>query len=132
MSTCDNKTRLIIKGRLPSLNDYIYECRRNKYSGAAMKKEAQAYILYNIIIQLKSRVLFNTPIRLSFIWYEQNNKRDLDNIAFAKKFILDALVQSKKLPDDGWKYVRGFTDEFYVDKKNPRIEVVIEELGEAK
>lgn len=52
----------------------------------------------------------------------------MDNIAFAKKFILDALVKKGVLKDDGWKWVKGFTDEFFVDKKNPRVEVEMEEV----
>lgn len=42
--------------------------------------------------------------------------------------IQDALVKAKIITDDGWKNIIGFSDEFYVDKENPRIEVVIEEI----
>lgn len=63
------------------------------------------------------------PVKIAFRWYEKNSRRDMDNIAFAKKFILDALVKKGVLQDDGWKWVKGFTDEFFIDKKNPRIEV---------
>ena len=51
----------------------------------------------------------------------------MSNIAFAKKFIQDALVQCSILKDDGRNYVVGFSDKFDVDKKNPRIEVLIRE-----
>lgn len=49
-------------------------------------------------------------------------------MAFAKKFVQDALVQCGVLKDDGWKYVVGFSDRFEVDKENPRIEVLIKEI----
>lgn len=68
------------------------------------------------------------PVTIRFRWIEKNSRRDMDNIAFAKKFILDALVKKGVLQDDGWKWVRGFKDEFYIDKKNPRIEVELEEI----
>ena len=31
------------------------------------------------------------------------------------------------LKNDGWSNIEGFTDSFVVDKKRPRIEVLIEE-----
>jgi Holliday junction resolvase RusA-like endonuclease len=68
------------------------------------------------------------PVKLHFRFYEPNRKRDLDNISgFAHKVIQDALVSCGVLGGDGWKYITGYTDEFFVDKQNPRIEVEIEE-----
>lgn len=116
---------LTIKGRLPSLNEYTRACRGNKYTGAKMKKEAEELIGWHIAAQLKD-IHFDAPVRMSFRWYEPNGRRDLDNICFAKKFILDALVKHGIIEDDNWKHVKGFTDEFFVDGKDPRIEVDIE------
>lgn len=45
-----------------------------------------------------------------FEWHERTKKRDADNIASAKKFILDALVKNGVLVDDSRKYVKGFYD----------------------
>ena len=112
-----------IPGRLPALNDYTKVNRGNKYAGNNLKKETQQLISFYI-----PKKPINTPIRLIFNWYEPNKKRDKDNIAFAKKFILDALVNGGCIPNDGWKEIEGFQDNFYVDKDNPRIEVeIIEE-----
>ena len=72
-------------------------------------------------------------VYLRFNWIEPNKRRDKDNIASAKKFIIDALVKSGILENDGWKNVIGFSDRFSVDKNNPRIEVEIlteEEMNE--
>lgn len=120
---------LVIEGHLPNLNDYTKACRGNKYAGAGMKKEAEAIISLYIKQQLKG-VRFSGTVELSFRWFEINKKRDLDNICFAKKFILDALVSNGIIVADGWRGVRGFTDSFFVDPKNPRIEVDIKEVGE--
>ena len=57
------------------------------------------------------------------------NRTGKDNIAFAKKFIQDALVKSRVLKNDGWNDIDGFSDDFRVDKKRPRVEVRIEEIG---
>lgn len=117
------KKTLIIYGKLAGLNDYTKACRTNKYVGAQMKNRAEMYIL--AYIRKQNIGLFFGRVKLNFRWYEENRKRDLDNICFAKKFILDALVASGTIEADGWRCVVGFTDEFYIDKVNPRIEVDI-------
>jgi Holliday junction resolvase RusA-like endonuclease len=119
---------LVIEGQLPNLNEYTRACRSNKYVGARMKATSERIITTYIQQQLKG-VAFKNTVELSFRWYEPNKKRDLDNICFAKKFILDALVSNGIIIADGWKGVIGFTDNFYVDKENPRIEVDIKEAG---
>jgi Holliday junction resolvase RusA-like endonuclease len=53
-----------------------------------------------------------------FEWHERTKKRDADNIASAKKFILDALVKMRVLPDDSRKYVKGFYDVIVDDKSD--------------
>lgn len=64
------------------------------------------------------------PIKIHFHWIEGNKRRDLDNIAFAKKFILDAMVKYGKLSDDNRKYVTAFTDTFaYGDKTKVILEI---------
>lgn len=118
---------LVIQGQLPNLNQYTKACRSNAYAGANMKKQAEKIITAFIMQQLKG-VHFEGTVELAFRWYEPNKKRDLDNVCFAKKFILDALVSNKIIVSDGWKGVVGFTDKFYVDAKNPRIEVDIKSV----
>lgn len=123
------KKTLIINGKLASLNEYTRACRSNPIVGARMKKETEKIISAHILEQFK-RVRFECAVELSFRWYEPNRKRDLDNVCFAKKFILDALVSNGIIVADSWKGVVGFTDKFFVDANNPRIEVDIEEAGE--
>lgn len=122
------KKTLIIEGRLDGLNEYTRACRKNKFAGAKMKKENEVIISACILEQLQG-VYFDGVVELSFRWYEKDRKRDLDNIAMAKKFILDALVSNGIIVADGWKGVIGFTDNFFVDKENPRIEVDIKKVG---
>ena len=115
--------RLTIEGRLPGLNEYTKACRSNKYAGAKMKKEAEELISWCIRAQLKD-IRFSVPVHIVFRWCESNCRRDLDNIAFAKKFILDALVANGVFAGDGWKYVIGFKDEFRVaDKASVEVEI---------
>ena len=58
-----------------------------------------------------------------FTWYRKNRRTDPDNIAFAKKFLLDAMEEVGIIDNDGWKNVAGFIDDFFVDKSNPRVEI---------
>lgn len=120
---------LTIEGQLPNLNEYTRACRSYKMAGAEMKKRAERIISAHIQKQIPD-VHFEGTVELDFRWYEPNKKRDLDNICFAKKFILDALVKNTTIQADGWKGVIGFTDSFFIDKENPRIEVDIKREGE--
>ena len=62
-----------------------------------------------------------------FEWHERTKKRDADNIASAKKFILDALVKMKVLEDDSRKFVKGFYD-VIVDDKTDFVKVELIEV----
>ena len=114
--------KLTIPGLLPGLNEYIDAERshKGKYKAASMKRQAQNVIGYMIRTQLRG-VRFTRPVVIRYLWIEPSRRRDKDNIAFAKKFIQDALVENE-----------GFTDNFALDPKNPRVEVTIEELEGVK
>lgn len=100
--------KIEIPYKFPSLNEYVNECRKNKYAGAKMKRQIQDDISW-FITKLP---VYKNPIAIHFHWVEGNKRRDLDNICFAKKFILDALVEQGKLKDDNRKCVTAFTDTF--------------------
>lgn len=100
--------KLEIPMKLPSLNEYINDCRKNKYVGAETKIKIERDLSFFINKLPK----YERPIKIHFIWIEGNKKRDLDNICFAKKFILDTMVKCGKLKDDNRKCVIGFTDDF--------------------
>ena len=117
-------TKFTIKGTLAGLNEYIAAERANRYAGAALKKRCEAVVMHSAR-QLGS-TRFERPVRMVYRWYEPNRRRDKDNIsAFGRKVIQDALVRAGVLVNDGWSQIDGFSDEFYVDKKAPRIEVQI-------
>lgn len=119
--------RLVIKGRLPGLNEYINAERRNRYQAAKMKREAEKIVIWSAKASRLKKV--KNPVMMFYTWFEPNKKRDKDNITFGRKIIQDALVKGGYLPGDGWAHIIGFADEFQVDKKEPRIEVVIEEVN---
>lgn len=117
--------RFTIQGRLPGLNEIIAAAKK-KPAGVhynRLKHEAELLILDGI---RRSKVRpVSTLQTLNFCWYEPNKKRDKDNIAAGKKFILDALVGAGILPGDGWGYVAGWRDTFDVSKA-PKIIVELQ------
>lgn len=114
---------LIIPGRFPSLNDYIAAERRNRHIAAKMKREETKRV--SDIAANSDMPTFQKPVHVYFTWVEPNRRRDIDNIAFAHKFILDGLVDAGVLKGDSQKYVTGFVDLFRVDKDNPHVSVLI-------
>lgn len=120
---------LIIPGRLDNLNDYISAERTNRYKAAGMKSDNEAVVI-NAIRKCLKGVKIEKPVYMTYRWYEFNQRRDLDNISsFGRKVIQDALVHTHVLKNDGWKNIVGFEDHFDVDAQNPRIEVIIREIG---
>lgn len=100
--------RIMIKGKLPSMNDFIDACRSNAYKGAHLKKTYEQGIMWQVG-RLKK---ISEPIKIIFIWHEQTKRRDKDNVAAGKKFILDALQKAGKIPNDNNRYIIGFEDIF--------------------
>jgi Holliday junction resolvase RusA-like endonuclease len=115
--------KIEIPFRLPSLNEYTNKCRNNRYAGAEMKKQIECNIAYYI----NKLPEYKKPVKIHFTWVEENKRRDLDNISFAKKFILDSLVKAGKLKNDNRKYVIGFTDGFEYAKESKVILEIEEE-----
>lgn len=115
--------KIEIPFRLPSLNNYINECRKNKFAGAKMKKNIDSDIGYYI----NKLPRYEKPIKIRFTWVEENKRRDLDNVCFAKKFILDSMVKAGKLKDDNRNYVVGFEDSFKYDKES-KVILEVEEV----
>ena len=116
--------KFTIDGRLPSLNDYCKAERSGYHAANNMKHSYQTLI--SAYIRRSRLKPIKYPVKIVYRFYEPNKRRDKDNIAgIAHKFIQDALVNDGILKDDGWDYVIGFSDEFYIDRNNPRIEVTL-------
>ena len=112
-----------INMKLPSLNEYIRVCRANKYQAAKFKADLER----DIALFLTKMPRYTKPIAIHFHWIEGSKRRDLDNICFAKKFILDTMVKYGKLRDDNRKCVTAFTDTFSYGKET-KVILEIKEL----
>lgn len=109
-----------INQKLPSLNEVISVNRSNRFMGAKFKKDIEEKIGWCIRNALASSCLHqpDKPVMIRFEWHEKTKRRDADNIASAKKFILDALVKNGVLVDDNRNYVKGFYDVIIDDKED--------------
>lgn len=96
--------------------------------GTKFKRDIEEVIGWSIRQALASKTLHKVdkPVVINFEWHEKTKRRDADNIASAKKFILDALVKTKVLKDDSRKYVIGFYDKIIDDTKDYVVVELIE------
>ena len=116
-----------IEGRMPGLNEYTKANRSSYHKGAAMKRRETERAAWSAKAARVPR--FRRPVRVTFHWFEpeKGRKRDTDNVAFAKKFILDGLKLAGIIADDSPKWVVGFKDVFsYCD--DPHIVVTLSEV----
>lgn len=116
--------RCEIDVKIPSLNQYVGECRRNKYAGAKLKRDTEDAIGW----YLRGLQKIRRPVFIRFHWVEKSRKRDLDNISgFGHKCILDAMVKQGIITDDRQKFVYGFCDTVSIGKTN-KVILYIEEV----
>jgi hypothetical protein len=116
--------KIVIPGKFPSLNEYIAAMNRNRFVGNTMKRENTELVA--MIARTKKPKKPYKKVSIQFFWYMKNSRKDPDNIAFAKKFILDGLVTGGVLDNDAWINIVGFTDLWFIDK-DERTEVIINE-----
>jgi len=84
---------------------------------------------------MKEQILGLPKMERVFITYKlfpkTKRRTDIGNvISIHKKFLEDALVELKILPDDSYEYIIGSTEMFVeVDPANPRVEIYITEVN---
>lgn len=115
--------KIVIPGRMPGFNEIVKAAKSHYHQYNNMKRENTEIVAWNSKKIPKQKRIF-----LEITWVEQNMLRDPDNIASAVKFIWDGLVAAGVIPNDGWKENGGWSNQFKVDKNNPRIEVVIKSI----
>lgn len=122
----EGKTLIItIPGELTDLNNYIKAINSNRYKGNASKQADTNLIMYRFLEAKAAGFRVQTPIKIHFTWYCKNKRKDPDNVAFAKKAILDGMQKAGVIKNDGWNEIKGFVDDFEIDKDCPRIEIEI-------
>ena len=118
--------KIVINGTLPSLNTIINEAKKHPMAYASMKNESTQTCQW----PMKELPPDFTPdkVFLDITYFVPNWRTDPDNVAAAKKFIMDALVEEEIIEDDTHKFIAGWEESFKKDKENPRIEIEIEKV----
>lgn len=91
-----------------------------------MKIRYKAYMYEQI-----SKLPILDKIAINYVYYPGTRRRtDLGNvIAVHQKFFEDALVEHGKLKDDDYTHIIQTRNDFGgLDKKNPRVEIIIKEI----
>ncbi len=121
--------KIIIPGELPGMNEMIATAKRGKRGYQPYAKMKSDYTKLCAMFAAKAiKKPIENPVFITFTWYCKNKRKDKDNIAAAKKFILDGLQVAGIIKNDGWTEIIGWTDIFEIDKENPRVEIEIEEI----
>ena len=118
-----------IPGRLEGLNNLILADRTNRFMGAKVKRSNTDLCAW-AIRAAKLQKVERYPVTIWIRWTEPNGRRDPDNVASAKKYVLDGLQTAGIIENDGAKQIRGFVDSFEIDSRNPHVTVEIYEAGE--
>ncbi len=118
-----NKIVIPLKG-IPTLNEHDNANRSNRFGGATMKKNAtNLCATYVRQAMNKGFELGELPVNMKFDWYCENRRVDPDNRAFSRKYIFDGMQSAGLIKNDNWKFTTEWTDAFFVDKENPRVEI---------
>lgn len=123
--------RLVVHGVVPDLNTLL-DARGRIYRRGRRGRRADAYGAikrrWEALVAAECQAQKIQPVTgrvwLVFRWYEPHRRRDPDNVAAGgRKLILDGLVRAGILQGDGWRYIDGWADQFFVDRIRPRVEV---------
>lgn len=116
----EQTNEFIILGRLPSLNDYTDANRSHWSKGARFKSDVETAIIWQIRgAQNRGTLRPVTKKNVLYIdWHESDQRRDVDNIVSAKKFILDAMQKAGIIPNDNRKWVANIYDNVIDDTKD--------------
>jgi Holliday junction resolvase RusA-like endonuclease len=117
--------KFAIPGSLPTMNEIVKASKSHPMAYANMKKDYTALVM---IHAQKLPKIHKADFEIT--WYCKDKRKDKDNIMTGQKFIFDGLVKAGVMDNDGWGEVGNVSHFFQVDKENPRVEVVIRELGE--
>jgi len=103
--------QVTIPHRLVTLNEYILKERGNRFAAANIKKKQT-----ELCASYFRGVEVDTPTGLHFHWVLGNKRLDPDNMAFAKKFILDGMIKAGVIANDNLDYITEFKDTFEIRK----------------
>lgn len=109
----------------PSMNTFMTLTRM---SANAMKQKYKEYAKWMAsYFGIANSMLENAVIKYTF-FYNDNRRRDIDNLMIVPKFFNDGLVDAGVFVDDDGKHLGLEIDRIQHDKEHPRIEIEIREI----
>ena len=128
----ENMPHFVIPFTMPGLNQYLAECARNPHAGAKIKRD-NMLLACNSIRRYLKKWKATKPVIVHFHYYQKDKRMDKDNIdSFCRKCVFDALQKCGVIQNDGWGEIENYTHDFFVDSKNPRIIIYLEEVDNEK
>lgn len=119
------RAEIIIPGELPALNEII-EAAKTHWGGYRAMKEAYTELVRMYCLKCPR---FKKPVTVTITWITKDAKKDPDNVTAGQKFVFDGLTAAKVIQNDTRQFIRQINHNFGIDRKNPRVEVIIEEVG---
>jgi len=126
--------KFFVPGRIPGLNEIIQAARDEVPGLSSRRRKVYRYTLLKdewtqtvADIVKANRIPRLKSIYIDFLWLEPNRRRNKDNIAAGKKFVIDGLVRAGVIINDGWSQVSDFSDDFKVHDRRGVI-VTVEEV----
>lgn len=96
---------------------------------AKQKKYWEGVATQEIFVQKVPKMTGKTLVTFNY-FFPDKRRRDPDNYTGPAKYLLDGLVKAGVLPDDSFNFVELKIARKGIDRKKPRIEIVLEPLNE--
>ena len=121
-----------IRSKLPSLNEYVEQCRRNPYAGNKFKIETEEVVgLYIAVARLQGYLpkgVIEAPLEVEIEWYERTKRRDCDNVLSGVKFVLDALQKYGVIKNDNRKCIPFVRNSGVYESEQDKIIIRLKEI----
>lgn len=122
-----------LPGRWPDLNDFIAAAKSGKGGSNGYSRLKKKWTDYYAKIINECDIPKMEAVSIDLALQDKDMRRDPDNIeAGAKKLVLDALIKSSVIINDGWKQVRIGVTVFSTNKRNPGVKVFIDDASPAQ
>jgi len=102
--------QFFVPGPLPGMNEMIAAAKSGRGKGNAYSRMKKDWTGQVVLAIRHARIKPMPYAMIEFEWHEENKRRNPDNIASGKKFIIDGLVEAGVLENDGWKQIVSFRD----------------------
>jgi hypothetical protein len=110
------------RGRMAAARDTGDRTRQNAYNERKRKIQADCVVALLAAGSRRVTIPFGTTVRVHFTWFCPDRRLDPDNVAAAKKIVMDALARTRDrsvgagvIHCDGWHCVAGFSDSFVLE-----------------